>query len=148
MHTCMNTNVRYTYYTYTYICIHICRFRRGSIFHQTYILQRTIRKAMHTVMITFSKSHLTDGTAIYNFTTSKRLSFNDLYANTSIKSCRIRLFFVLRVFIKDKPQQEEQETMRWKDTEFAAVGHKHKHAHTHTWPESRESCKEFTQQAC
>ena len=114
------------------------------IFHQTYILQRTIQKAMHTVMIMFSTSHLTDGTAIYNSTTSKRLSFNNLYANTSTKSCRIRLFVVLRLFIKDKPQQEVQETMRCKDTEFAAVRHKHKHAHTHTWPESRESCKEVT----
>jgi hypothetical protein len=27
----------------------------------------------------------------------------------------------LRVFIKDSPQQEEKETTRWKDTEFAAM---------------------------
>jgi len=30
------------------------------------------------------------------------------------------IVFDLRVFIKDQPQQEEQETMRPKDTEFAA----------------------------
>ena len=30
-------------------------------------------------------------------------------------------FFNLKVFIKGTPQQEEQETMRSKDTEFAAV---------------------------
>jgi uncharacterized protein YfaS (alpha-2-macroglobulin family) len=30
-------------------------------------------------------------------------------------------FFNLRVFIKEKPQQEEQETLRSKDTQFAAV---------------------------
>ena len=29
-------------------------------------------------------------------------------------------FFNLRVFIKDEPQQEEQEAIRSKDTEFAA----------------------------
>jgi len=30
-------------------------------------------------------------------------------------------FFNLKVLIKDQPQQEEQETMRSKDTEIAAV---------------------------
>ena len=30
-------------------------------------------------------------------------------------------YFFLRVFIKEKPQQEEKETLRSKDTQFAAV---------------------------
>jgi len=32
-----------------------------------------------------------------------------------------RFFLNLRVFIKDQPQQEDQETMRLKDTELAAI---------------------------
>jgi len=33
----------------------------------------------------------------------------------------VYFFFNLRVFIKEFPQQEEQETLRSKDTQFAAV---------------------------
>jgi len=49
------------------------------------------------------------------------LNLKQMYSLSSHHRFLIQHFFNLRVFIKDKPQQEEQETMRLKYTEFAAV---------------------------